>query len=334
LAKHNFTSLMRRLSLAGFKSDFVGPALLPDWWEKGCAQDPSLLPDIEVRVARFLGVPLAAVRDAGTPLPHPTYPSAQLRRVKDIDRDRLAPAIHSALSVSSAVVRALRAPVEPVLPPTDPLQWRGQIERTSLRVTLEDLVGDLWRRGIPVIPLDVLPKPAFQGLAAIVEGRPVVVIGQKYDEPGRVAVVAAHEASHLVAGDCSAGQPVVDEDEEVADDSDMERRADAFARGVLVGDARVPSIDAKDFRQLATAAAEVERSTGADAGFVIFSWAASTRDYATATQAVKALYRGRGARKVLRQHFERHVDLEATSDTDRALLRCVHGGADQDAVAP
>jgi Zn-dependent peptidase ImmA (M78 family) len=279
-------------------------------------------------------VPLATVRDAGSSLRQPTDPNAQLRRVKDIDRDRLGPAIHAAISVATAVVRALRTPSAPILPPTDARGWREQIERAALRVSLDDLVGDLWKRGIPVIPVGVLPKPGFQGLACVVQGRPVIVLGQKYDEPGRLAFLVAHEAGHVAAGDCTAEQLIVDEDEAVADDSNMEHRADAFARGVLVGEGEIPALAARDFRDLANAAAEIEGRTGADAGVAIFSWAASTRDYATATQAVKALYRARGARNALRRHFDRHVDLEAASETDRALLRCVYGDPEQDAAAP
>jgi Zn-dependent peptidase ImmA (M78 family) len=332
VAKHNFNTLMRRLSHVGFKTEFVDAAILPDWWGASCADDPGLLPDIEIRVARFLGVPLATVRDVAGSLRQPMYPSARLRQVKDIDRDRLGPAIHSAISVAAAVVRALRGPAAPVLPPCDALEWREQIGREGLRVSLDDLVGDLWNRGIPVVPLDVLPKPGFQGLACVVQGRPVIVLGQKYDEPGRLAFLVAHEAGHVAAGDCAPEQPVVDEDEAIADESDIERSADAFARGVLLGDSEVPQIEAQDFRELANAAAEAERLTGADAGIVIYSWAANTRDYVTAAQAVKALYRARGARKALRQHFDRHVDIEAASETDRALLRCVYGDPEQDAA--
>jgi hypothetical protein len=229
-----------------------------------------LAPDIELRVARFLGVPLATVRDAGRSLRQPTYQNAQLRRVRDIERDRLAPAIHSAISVASAVVRALRAAPAPLPPPTRALEWREQIERAARRVSLDDLVGDLWMRGIPVVPLDVLPKPGFQGLACVVQGRPVIVLGQKYDEPGRIAFLVAHEAGHVASGDCTAEQPVVDEDEAVADDSDMELRADPFSRGVLVGDGEVPALTARGFRELANTAVEIEGRTGADAGVAIF----------------------------------------------------------------
>lgn len=302
--------------------------------DASCAGDEALLPDVEVRVARFLGVPLAAVRDPASALRQPDYGSAQLRRVRDIDRDRLGPAIHSALSVAAAVNRTLRQPASPLAIPSGPELWREHMARADGHVSLDDLVSDLWKRGIPVVPLEVLPKPGFQGLAGVVQGRPVILLGQQFDEPGRVAFLVAHEAAHIAAGDCTTERPVVDEDESLEDDGDIERRADAFARGLLVGEVDARALDTiTDFRALANAASEVERRTGADAGVLIFSSAARTRDYAKATLAVKALYRFRGARQALRRHFDRHVDIESASETDRALLRCVYGDPDRNAAA-
>ena len=317
------------MSKAGFKSDFLHSAILPDWWDNTCLQEARLLEDIEIRVARFLGLSLEKVRDPSATLAAPAYPRAQLRRVKDIDRDRLGPAIHAALRIAAAVVRSLRDPATTVaVLPADGLAWRNQIQRPRLSVSLQDIAGDLWMRGIPVIPLDVLPTPSFQGIAGIVEGRPVILLGHKYDEPGRVAFVVSHEAGHIAAADCAPDQPVVDEEEDILDDTSIERRADQYANHVLIGDNNIPRVDGTNFKDLASRASEIERQTGADASAVIFAWArrvATPNSYQTATLAVKALYRGAGARRLLRQLFDRHVDLTAATETDRALLRCIYG---------
>jgi hypothetical protein len=324
---------MRRLSAAGFKADFVRPAILPDWWEESCAPDSALLPDIEIRVARFLDVPISTIRNAGAALAASSYPSAQLRRVRDIDRDRLAPAIHSAIRIAAATVRNLRdRSKSTLLPPQDAIAWRQQVVPAGKPVTLQDLLTDLWTRGLPVVPLDMLPTPGFQAAACIAEGRPVIVLGHKYDEPGRAAFLVAHETGHVAAGDCTPDQPVIDEEDEVADDADIERRADRYATRVLVGGDSVPAIDGATFKELANAASRGERETGADASAVIFAWARKTGEYAKASMAVKALYRSSGARRLLREHFDRHVDIDAAPESDRALLRCVYGDPDRHAA--
>lgn len=322
---------MRRLAHAGFKRDFVRSAILPDWWDDSCAGDPSVLPDIEIRVARFLGQSVAEVQDPTVTLSSPNYAGAQLRRVRIVDRDRLAPAIHSALQIAGAVARSIRTSGQPaVIPPAHALTWRKQILRNQPALTLDDLLEDLWGRGIPVVPVDVLPTPNFQGLACIVENRPIILLGHKNDEPGRIAFVVAHESGHIAAGDCAPEQPVVDEQDDIADDADIERNADVFATRLLVGTDTIPQIDAADFRQLARKAVAEEHSIGADASAIIFAWARRTGDYVKASMAVKALYRASGARSKLRQSFDRHVDLDIATESDRSLLRCVYGDPDLD----
>jgi Zn-dependent peptidase ImmA (M78 family) len=325
LAKgQSFTALMKRLRRAGFRGDFVSKALLPDWWDDRCSEDSDLIRELEIRVARFLNVTLASVKDSSAPLGAPGYAGAQLRRVRDLSRDQLAPAIHGAIRIASAAVRNLREGRAPVrVPPTDPAEWRSSLQRSSPALTLEDITVDLWNRGIPVVPLETLPAPSFQGMACIVEDRPVVLLGYKHDEPSRAAFIIAHETEHILAGDCSVNQPVVDEEDEISDESDIEVRADAYAKKVLVGDVPLPVLQFVNFKELAQKASEFERSTGADASSVAFAWARQTGDYATATMAVKALYRASGARKQLQRIFEERVDVAGAPETDRDLLRCV-----------
>ena len=188
--------------------------------------------------------------------------------------------------------------------PTGGLVWRDEIERTSAHVSLHDILSDLWGRGIPVIPLDVLPAPNFQGLACIVQDRPTILLGQKYDELGRIAFIVAHEGGHIASGDCTLDHPVVDEEGQILDNSDMEQLADKYATQVLVGEATVPTVGSNDYRELAQNASDLESEHGVDAGMIVYAWASRTRDYAQASMAVKALYRGSGARRLLRQHFE------------------------------
>ena len=325
---------MRRLSQAGFKNEFVRPAILPDWWDENCAEDPDLLQDFEIRVARFLGLPMANVKDPRIPLVAPAYPNARLRHVRDVDRKRLGPAIHSALRIAGAVVRCLRDTVPNTAAdlPTNGLSWRNQITGDAQAVTLGAILHNLWLRGIPVIPLDVIPSPSFQGIACIVDDRPVILAGYKHDEPGRVAYLLAHEAGHIAAGDCQSGQPVIDKEDEVIDDSDIENAANRYATLVLVGHNEAPQVAATNYRQLAERAYALERESGADASFIIFAWAAMTGEYAKATMAIRALYRAVGARQKLQEHFAQHVDFDVASESDRNLLRCVHVDPERDGI--
>ena len=327
LATRSIPTLIRRLRQAGFGSDFISGAILPDWWDPSCANQPELLPEIEIRVGRFLAVPLSTVSDPGSALEPLGYPGARLRCVRDIDRDRLAPAIHAAMQIASAVVRSLKEPVPaPACPPSDGLAWRQEIRGLGGSSVLDTIVEDLWTRGIPVVPAHLLPTPGFQGLAAVVEDRPVVVLGHRHDEPGRVAFRIAHEVGHIARGDCAPDAPVIDEDEEILEDSEMETLADEYATRALAGEATIPEPNPSalgDYRALATAAAAEAQKSGIDAGSIIFSWARNTGDYAMATRATQALYVATGATRILRHNFNRFVNVEGASLSDQELMRVI-----------
>lgn len=319
---------MQRLTKAGFSKDFVRRAILPDWWDETDADSPGALQEIELRVARFLGAAPSSLQDH---LTVPAYAAAHLRRVRDVSRERLGPSIHAAMRIAEAVSRNLKnsATGSAAAPlPADPLAWRAAVAQAGKAPTLVATARDLWRRGIPVVPVDILPGPSFQGMACVTADRPVILLGHKHDEPGRVAFVVAHEAGHIAAGDCQPNAPVIDEDDEIVDESEMEQRAEAYAMHLLAGASTAPAVDdsrIRDFKELANAAIRAEREHGAEASLVIYGWARRTLDYQTATLAVKALYRATGARRELRDLFVEFVDIDAASETDRDLLRCVHG---------
>lgn len=219
------------------------------------------------------------------------------------------------------------------LPSQDALEWRRQVRKEGSVLQLDDLLADLWDRGIPVIHVKTLPAPGFQGLACIVDGRPVIVLAHDLDQPARIAFILAHEVAHLVFGDCAPDQPVVDENEEISDDHAIEVRADRYATDTTTGGADVPDVQAAGYKDLAQKAADAEQERGVDASAVIWAWARKTGDYAKAQMAAEALYRTKGGKRSLRSHLDRHVDLPKASDSDRALLACLHGDPDSDAAA-
>ena len=71
-----FGSLMERMEKAGFDEAFVRRAILPDWWSEECDRNADLLPDFEFKVARFLRMPLAEVRDPAVALRIPELGAA------------------------------------------------------------------------------------------------------------------------------------------------------------------------------------------------------------------------------------------------------------------
>lgn len=327
--------LLTRVRKAGYDRSFVSAAVLPDWWDSACEKDAALVPDLEIRLARFLRVPLQVVQDPTAKLMSPAYANARLRRVAKDGDAHPASTIHAALSIAGAVLRSMRRPLPPVkLPPVDANRWHKHLSAGATDL-LEAAVADLWQRGIPVIHAEVLPNPRFQGLACVIEGRPVVVIGHDIELPARLFSHLAHEVGHIVAGDCAEDAPVVDESDETPDRSLMERNADKYAVVSALGKSppEPPSGAARtDFRRLAQSASSEARAAGLDLGSLIWFWTTKTREFPVGMLALKAVYRHLGGSRIIRAKFDEYVDLSSASDTDRALLRCVKGDADRNAA--
>lgn len=317
--------LLKRAAEAGFASDFVRGVILPDWWSKECDSDASLLPELEIRLSRFLGIALSELRIAEAPLRPRPLAAPKLRRAAGVGSDRLAPAIHAALRVAGAVVRNLSTTTPQVQAlPTDASEWRRHLLQQGQPPTLQSVVPELWGRGIPVIHMELLPSPKFQGLAAIVHGRPVVVLGQMQDAPARLAFWMLHEAAHIGYGDCSGDQVVVDESEESSPAHDkLELRADAFAWRVLTGGGDLPPAPSFVPKKLAQFAVDVAASLKADPGIVVWSIAHRAGQYPAGAAALRALFRDTGGQQVLRVALDEYLDLDSATEFDRQLLRCI-----------
>jgi len=332
VAARSIANLLRRLSKAGFKREFVRPAILPDWWEESYESDARLLSDVELRVARFLGISVTDVRDPSRALAVPMAPSTVLRKASNMSVERLRPAIHAARRVAETVIRNMKSrPVREL--PSKADDWRRTLAKGKGPVMLEVMLSDLWSRGIPVIPMDYLPSPAFQGMAAAIDGRPFIVIGQKHDAPGRVGFFVAHEAGHIANGDCRDGNTIVDEQETSTDSSGIELLADRFASRVLLGDATASRLKGSEFHKLAEHAYAIEQETGAEAGALLFHWARANNDFKTASMAVGALYRSIGARRMMARFLVDNVNTDDMSDTDRTLFGLALGEAGSNSTA-
>ncbi len=162
-------------------------------------------------------------------------------------------------------------------------------------------------------------------MVCLVDGRPVLLLAHDFDEPARLAFIIAHEAAHAVFGDCEPGQPIIDENDAVEDDRDTERRADGYAIRVLAGPEKLPPLASAEPKVLARQAYALEEKTGVDAALIVRRWGKETGKHDIATLAVRALYRDKLGKRQIREAFDRHIDIDEASESDRALLRCLHG---------
>ena len=314
-ATRSFHSLVERLERAGFDRAFTDNTILPDWWDETCENDPDLLPDFEFRTARFLNLPLQTIQD-------PAGLLVQLRP-PTTNWDVSPASIHTGIQIAQAVIRNMRDHTPAVLPPRNGRAWHATLRPwPGEPVELHNIVGDLWKRHIPVVPVTSLPKPDFQTLGCVIQGRPLVMMSDLIADRWDAAVHTAHQMAHIIAGDC-ANDKVVTHRDSPDRNSPSETRANAFAREVIAGGTDKvmlppdPSSNPRDpvsrFQLKDWAVIPVSPFPG-DVTFL---------DLTTDIPKTRAIP---PAQLTLFNAFIQNVDLDAASETDTNLLRCVDAG--------
>lgn len=318
---HNLKTLLARVTKAGIPRPLARCALVPDWWGPESDEDGSLA-DVEERVARFLRMPLSQVRDPAAALALPAHPGAQLKNARHVSRAKLDPAIHFALMVAKAALPCLRdaAPVRPL--PRDPLDWRAELLEAGPFPDLAVVLENLWARGYLVLHVSRLPTPRFQGLAALVNGRPVILLSHDLEPPAVFLFNIAHEAGHHASGHCTDETFIVD-GEENDDRSETEVEANRYARLAMLGRDDLPSFFGDKPRQLAQEALDEQARTRADAGLLLRSWAFENGTWALASAAIEAIDQDLGGPETVRAAFEEHIDRNLATDAERGLLACL-----------
>lgn len=321
--ERSFTQLRRRLETAGLSRQFVRSALVPSWWSKEHERVESLLPEVEIAVARFLRTPIATVQDPAQALTLPTV-NAKLKRPKGRETSELAPSIYAALAVAGAAVRNLRKKeaYEPL--PEDPQDWRASILRDYKMVTLRSLLKSLWAHGVPVVHLSNLDgMKKFCGMACCVDGRPVIVLAWGDKSTPKTLSVLAHEAGHIARGHVAVDTPMIDVDDADDETEAEEKQANAYARRLLgehiaeLGDkANPPSAT-----ELALAARDKSRELHTDPGLLVHMWCVRTSQYPLERAALRVLDRLNGP-GVVHEAMRAYIDFDNASETDSSLLRC------------
>jgi hypothetical protein len=328
--RRSFRRLSQRLRDVGLTKKFVETALLPEWWDSADKDDPAQLSQVEFAVARFLRMPLESVQDPRCPLELPPV-SAQLRRSqRNAERD-LSPAIASAIAIAGAATRNLKDVPEYSPIPKNPVDWRAQIIEGRKAVTVQGIVSDLWGHGIPVLQIATLPRPAFRGLACMVEQRPVILLGTTtYYEPS-LLIDLAHEGGHIALGHVTPETPTLDvaiDAEESELEPDYEKEAISYCYRALGGEnghfqvRSLANSSVNDPLHLARLANLKGNDLGIDSGLLVLFWQFETGRQSWANAAVRKLGKLRG-RKIIAEFTEKHIDIDCAPETDASLLRCL-----------
>ena len=314
-ATRSFHSLVERLERAGFDRAFTHNTILPDWWDETCENDPELLPDFEFRTARFLNLPLQTIQDPAAAL-------VQLRS-PTTDWDVSPASIHAGIQIAQAVIRNLRDHTPAVLPPINGGAWHATLRTgPGEPVELHNIVGDLWQRHIPVVPVSRLPQPDFETLGCVIQGRPLVMMSGRITDRWDAAIHAAHQIGHIVAGDC-ANNKIIAHREAQHSNNRSEIQAKAFAHEVITGGTDRAMLP-RDISWNAQDPPKVVMFL--EQGRIRASTPPEDMSFLDLTSDIPKTRVIPPAQSTLFNAFIQNVDVDAASETDNNLLRCVDAG--------
>lgn len=317
--------LYRRLKERGFDRSFVQQFVLPEWWSDELANVGANRAMAESYIAKQLGFSLRELRDREHELSMPPIVEARFKRYKNQVDSKVLTSALLAQQVAGRVIGAIgdRLPAFEYLGATE---IREEILRIEPYVDFDSLLDFCWDRGIPVIQLSQAPRAGkrFDGMAAFIGDRPVIVLASNRDSPPWLAFHLAHELGHVMLKHVGPDQSLLDPSLSGSKDGGMhEDEADAFACETLTGHPE-PTIGDLQLAapQLAAFVARNSPRLGVDAGVLALVYAKSNDRWGPAQMALKYLDLETGGRDAVASRLNRWLpDLGELSEADERLLQ-------------
>ncbi len=317
--------LHRRLKQRSFDWPFVRSFVLPEWWEDEMADVEANRALAEAYIARQLRFSAVELRDTERPLTLPPTAQVRFKRYKNQVDDKVRASTIVALRAAEVVVRSVGDCLPVFSGPRSARDVRNAVLRRSQYVDLDSLLRFCWEAGIAVIPLAHVPSGSkrFDGMAAFVDRRPIIVLASGRDGPPWLTFHVAHELGHILLGHARSdmGALVDGTLASATGSSTHEREADRFACEVLWGDAepRIRDLKVKAPR-LAVIAAESGPTQGVDPGVFVLVYARSNNRWPVAQSALKYLGLESGGQEKVAEALERYLAGADLSEADERFL--------------
>lgn len=321
--------LYQRLRAVGFDTPYVRNFALPSWWDDGAAQNDSGYQEGLLLLSRHLGLSLKSLQDESAPLELREFGPCNFKKSEGVTEGDLAIARSICTRAAQIAAASIQTPWEGKVP-VDGSEIREAILNTGARwVSLSSLLDWCWSNGIPVLHITSFPRSSkkMDGMAALVDGRPIIVLCKNVKQEAWLLFILAHELGHIVRGHVSQNGVLVDE--HIAKDSTDEQEAEANATAVeiLTGDSgcRFSSpgrwLNAK---KLAMAAKEHGRIHQIDPGHIVLNYSnyKGPSFHALGNAALKLICPHSDATKLIHEKMAANLDWSGIpEDCSEFLMR-------------
>lgn len=332
-------SAFESLQAAGYPRTYVS-RLLPDWWDNSLLKTSAGAFQFALILKQRLGLDVSFGQDGNLAI-EPQVAHANFKHLAGTHVDELNVAASLGIALARLAVFATRVPYLNL--PANPAAIYAKVRELSGRpsVDFEGLLDLCWLHGIPVLFLKEMPRNTkkMTGMAVMVDGRPVILLGFNYAQHSKQLFVLAHELAHILCGHVQDNGVLVDE--EIADVSeglegraqvrrdDQEREADAFSLN-LIRNGRMDIVRqmprvAASAAILAAEASKLGREAGVDYGHLILSYAKERDDWIRANQALNFIEQPVSAIALLQDRFMKNAALAAISEESTEHLLSMQG---------
>lgn len=328
-AQNPMKALYQRLRAVGFDTPFIQKTALPSWWDDSVAQTDSGYQEGLLLLSRHLGLSLKTLQDDSAPLELREFGPCNFKKTQGVSADDLAIARAICTRAAQIAAASIDEPWAGTLP-ANGSQIREEILCAGGQwVCLENLLEWCWSRGIPVLHISNFPRQSkkMHGMAALVDGRPVIVLCKNSKQEAWQLFILAHELGHIVHGHVLQNGVLVDE--HIANDSPdkQETEANLTATAILTGDSdcRFGSPGHwPNANELADSAKRYGKSHQIDPGHIVLNYAnhKGASFHALGNAALKLICANPDAPELIHDKMAAHLDWSALpEDSSEFLMR-------------
>lgn len=326
------------LQAAGFPKSFVD-RMLPEWWDNSLLKTSAGALQFALILKQRLGLDIFFGQDGQLAI-NTQAPQASFKHRSDTSADELNVCAALGIALARIAVRATRN--QYIELPRDPRAINAMARDTcgSANMGFEGLLNLCWAHGIPVLFLKDLPKKTkrMAGMAAIVDGRPAILLGYDYAQHTKQLFVLAHELAHIVCGHVGDNGALIDEEitqvvvglegRAQSQRDAQESEADDLAL-LMIRNGNMDVVNqfsrASSAVALAAQAIALGKDTGIDQGHLILSYAKLHDDWMRANQALNFIEQRVDAVALVKEKFIANVDLDSISNESAQHLLTMQG---------
>jgi Zn-dependent peptidase ImmA (M78 family) len=259
-SENPMNTLYERLSEAGLTRHYVKQRVLPDWWDDRAARNPVGYQEGLGYISKHTGIALEELKGDG-PITFGEGRHVRFKKRDGVSHEELTWAKTLAGRAAEMAAFAMNKEGRAVQLPGAWANTRASILANHPWVDFERLLDFCWDAGIPVLHVSHFPKGSkkMAGMAAMVNGRPVLIISKQHKHDAWLSFICAHELGHVACGHLSDEEALADAQVNPAASGtgSMEQAANDFAAGLIAAGER---FEAPQFPK-AEALAEGARAT-------------------------------------------------------------------------